>query len=135
MSTTQLRVIGFLVAAVVIFGSGVSLTRAGRPYGVALQTVHKLVALAAVVVVGVMAYQASRAGALSTLESTVVRLAGLFAVATFASGGVVSASETAPVWVLWLHRVDTRPFSHAGMHAGAGPVSAPLDTPVLRYYT
>jgi hypothetical protein len=76
MSTTQLRVIGLLVATVVIFGSGVWFTRAGRPYGVALQTVHKLVALA-----------------------------GLFAVATFASGGVVSASETAPVWVLWLHRV------------------------------
>jgi len=75
MSAIQARVIWLIVSAVVIFGSGVWLTSAGRPYAIALQTVHKLTALTAVIVIGVTVYQAMRIGALSTAESIVVWVA------------------------------------------------------------
>ena len=105
MSAIQARVIGLIVSAVVIFGSGVWLTSAGRPYAIALQTVHKLTALAAVIVSGVPVYQAMRIGVLPTAESIVAWVAAVLVIASFASGGAVSASDAEPTWVLWLHRV------------------------------
>ncbi len=107
MTTAQLRTVGLLLAAAVIFASGIWLTRTGRPYGVVLMTVHKLVDLAAVIVIGVMVYQAHLAAPLSTLEWAASGLAALLTIATFSTGGVVSASEGAPGWVLWVHRVGS----------------------------
>ena len=105
MSAIQLRAIGLILCAVVVFGTGGWLTSAGRPYGVALQTVHKLVALAAVIIIAVTVYEPMRIGAVSTGESIVIWVAGLLVIASFASGAVVSASDSAPFWVLRLHRV------------------------------
>ena len=105
MSAIQLRAIGLILCAAVVFGTGGWLTSAGRPYGVALQTVHKLVALAAVIVIAVTVYDPMRVGAVSAGESIVIWVAGLLVIASFASGAVVSASDSAPFWVLRLHRV------------------------------
>jgi hypothetical protein len=107
MTAAQWRTAGLLVSAVVVFGSGIWLTRAGRPYGVGLTTVHKLVDLAAVIVIGVMVYQSHRASPLSMSEWVVVGLAAVLAIAAFATGGVLSASEDAPAWALWIHRVGS----------------------------
>ncbi len=105
MSFEQLRVPGLALGAIVVLAAGVWLTQAGRPYGVGLMTVHKLVALAAVVVIGVMVWQASRIAPLSGTEIAVVALAALSVVAAFASGAVASAAAAAPpAWVLWTHR-------------------------------
>lgn len=105
MSTSTLRVAGLLVSGVVIFGTGIMLTRAGRPYGTAVLTVHKLVDLAAVVVIGVMVYRANRAVPLSAVEWAIVLAAALLTIATFATGGLVSASENPPEWAVRLHRI------------------------------
>jgi hypothetical protein len=107
MTAAQLRTVGFLLSAVLIFGSGIWLTRAGRPYGVGVTTVHKLVDLAVVIAIGVMVLQAHRAVPLSAFEWTVIGLAAVLAIATFATGGVLSASEGAPTWVLWVHRAGS----------------------------
>jgi hypothetical protein len=103
----QLLTIGLLLSAAVVFGSGIWLARGGRPYGVGLTTVHKLVDLAAVVVIGTMVFQAHRASPLPMVEWVVVGLAALFSIAGFITGGLVSARETIPNSVLWLHRVGS----------------------------
>lgn len=101
------RSVALAVAAVVVLASGVWLTRAGRPHSGLLLNVHKLVDLAAVVVIGVAAYQAHRAAPLSAMEWSVLAAAAFFVIAAFASGGVVSAMQAPPVAVLWLHRVGS----------------------------
>ncbi len=117
MSPAYARAAGLVAAAVVVFGSGIWLTAVGRPYSTAVTTVHKLVDLAAVIVIGVMVYQANRAAPLSALEWTVIGAAAVLVVATFASGGVVSASSDPPAWAVLVHRVA--PWL-AGIAAGAG---------------
>jgi hypothetical protein len=105
MTPVQARAIGLAVAGAVVFGTGVWLARAGRPYGTALTTVHKLVDLAAVIVIAVMVYQAQRTSPMTALEWAVVVAVAVLTIALFATGGMASAIETPPSWVLLVHRV------------------------------
>jgi hypothetical protein len=101
------RVVLLALAGVVVLATGVVLTRAERPYGAALLNVHKLVDLAAVVAIGVAIYQANRAAPFSAGAWAVVIAAAVLVVATFASGGVISAMDAPPAGVLWLHRIGS----------------------------
>jgi hypothetical protein len=107
MQDTMVRTLGFSVGAIGVLGTGVSLTRSGWPYGPVMLNVHKLVALTAVVVLGVLVYRVTRVAPLSAADWAVVVSAGLLCLAGFASGGAVTAMESAPTWVLWVHRVGT----------------------------
>lgn len=104
-----LRVVELLVSGVVIFVSGFFLTYGGRPYGTTLLNIHKLVALAAIVVIGIAAYQSNHTQALSSAQWTFLVLAAALLVTLFATGGVVSAKRDGPRWVLWLHRLAPYP--------------------------
>jgi hypothetical protein len=105
MSASLVRSLGLLIAGIIVFGTGFWLSRAGRPYGTALLTVHKLVDLGVLVAIGLMAYRASRASAPSALEWVVVAFAVVAVIAAFASGAVASASDPVPKWALVLHKV------------------------------
>jgi hypothetical protein len=105
MSASQVRSFALVLSGTIVFGTGFWLSRGGRPYGTALLTIHKLVDLGVVVAIGLMVYRAGRVSAPSTLEWAVLALATAAVVAAFASGAVVSASETAPKWVAGLHKV------------------------------
>lgn len=93
-----------LSATVIVIASGVWLTVSGRPFGTGLQNVHKLVALAGFVYLGVIVWQ-SRNGSLSGVLLTLVVSTAVLALASLASGGVVSAMSDALKGVVWLHRV------------------------------
>lgn len=99
------QVIGLAVAVVVVFGTGFRLSRRGRPYATGWLTVHKLVDLAAVVVLGVIAFTADGEVSLPPPAWLAAGLTAALLIALFASGGVLSATQKAPTWVLWVHRV------------------------------
>jgi hypothetical protein len=105
MNASVLRAAGLLLAAIVVFASGFMLTRGGRPHGTGLLTVHKLVALAAVVVIGAGVVQYGRSGALTPVAIAVAAAAAVCVVAAFASGGILSAKATPPSIVARLHAV------------------------------
>lgn len=107
VSDSLVRSLGFALAAVIVLGTGVWLTRSGWPFGAALVAVHKLVALLATVVLGILVYRATRTAPLTGADLAFVISAGVLIVVSFASGGVASASSNAPVWVLWVHRLAT----------------------------
>jgi len=100
-------VIGLGAAALVVIASGISLTRGGKPFGTALLSAHKIVALAAVVAIGVAVYDAARLGPLSHVALTATGLMAALNLTSFVSGGVVSAMDPAPTWVTWLHRIGS----------------------------
>lgn len=105
MSGDWLKVVGVAVGFVALFGTGFWLSHAGRPYGQALFTVHKLVAVAILVFIVWSAVAANRLSPLGAPAWVVVSLAGLAFVALIASGGVLSAMETPPAAVRFLHKV------------------------------
>ena len=88
-----------------IFLSGIRLSRAGRPLNVGISTLHKLISLAAGVFILVTIYQRNGAVPLSTTEWTAIAITGLCFAGTVASGGVLSSEKPMPVAVLRVHQV------------------------------
>ena len=88
-----------------IFLSGIRLSRAGRPLNVGISTLHKLISLGAGVFILVTIYQRNGAVPLSTTEWTAIAITGLCFAGTVASGGVLSSEKPMPVAVLRVHQV------------------------------
>ncbi len=103
----SLRWVWLALAAAVVFVSGVWMTRAGRPHSGLLLNVHKLVDLAAVVYMGIAFYRAYQDARFTPATWMLLAAMALVAMALFASGGVISAMGSAPVWVVRLHRVGS----------------------------
>jgi hypothetical protein len=104
MSNT-LRLVLLAIAAIVVFVTGFLLTRAGRPYSTGILTLHKIIDLAAVIFIVVQVVMVARGAGLATIDWALVGVALLLVIATFATGGILSASEQAAGWLLTAHRL------------------------------
>ncbi|ESA37666.1 hypothetical protein N836_35425 [Leptolyngbya sp. Heron Island J] len=105
MSENGLRMLGVAVAFLLVFGTGFYLTHFGRPYGVALFTVHKLVATGILVFLGVNIYKIYKTPALGGSAWLIVSLAVLAFVVMIASGSVLSAVKSSPTVIAAIHKV------------------------------
>jgi hypothetical protein len=105
MSTTQF--VGAGVFFLLILLSGYWLSRSGKPYGTIVFTIHKLISLAAVVLLGVTVYRVNRGGTLSTAGLLAAIVAGLFFLGTMVTGSLLSIpiDKPMPAIVHALHRV------------------------------
>ena len=109
MGSNVLRWVGAGAVFLVILLSGYGLSRSGKPYGTLVFTIHKLVAVAAVVTLGVTVYRMNRAGTLPAAGLLSAIVSGVFFLGTMATGGALSveaATQTAmPALVHKLHQV------------------------------
>lgn len=106
MSTTLIKSgsIGLLI--LFTLASGLLLRRMGRPHNVLISTVHKLVALGALVLLILTAFQVNRAAGLGGLQMAVVAAAVLFFVGAIAGGGWLMIVEgPAPPIARRLHQI------------------------------
>jgi len=105
MSAIEGRVFGVGLCLLLILSSGILLGRSGKPYATALITIHKLVGLAAGVLLIMIVTQAHRAAALGPVEITAIAVTVLLFVVTVATGGLLSIDKQMPPVVLRLHQV------------------------------
>lgn len=105
MSASVARFVWSALFFVGIFGSGFWLSRAGRPYNGALFTIHKLIALAAVVFLAVTIYRLGRTAGLGAWQLPAVIAAGLCFVALIVTGGLLSALEVPPPAIRVVHHI------------------------------
>jgi hypothetical protein len=98
---------GLVTSAVAVVGSGLSLTRGGRPYAAGPLAIHKLVTVAAVVFIVVAIRRVHQATSLSAAEWAIAVTAGALVLVTITAGGIVTATARAPVWLMWLHRISS----------------------------
>jgi hypothetical protein len=104
MDTTVRAVVAGLFF-LLIFLSGVRLSRAGRPLNVGISTIHKLISLAAGVFLLVSIHQRNGVVPLSAAEWTAIVVTGLCFAGTVASGGLLSFEKPMPAAVLRVHQV------------------------------
>lgn len=98
----MIRISIFSIAIVIIIYTGILLSKSDYPFGTILLTMHKLVSLAVAVIIGVTAYKSpSLAGGTLVFIITAV----FVYILSFISGGITSAIEYAPNWVVWTHRI------------------------------
>ena len=105
MSANQIRIVAIALLFLVIFASGYWLSHSGKPRHAAILTIHKLASLAAVVFLGVVAYQTNRVTSLGAVEWTALVSAGALFLGTMATGGLVSLSNPMPAAISTLHRM------------------------------
>jgi hypothetical protein len=103
--TTEMRIAtaGLLFAAAL--GSGIWLRRVGRPLNTLIFTLHKLIALAVVVLAVLTIVQLSGGQDLTTLGLVAMAAAGLFVLVSFATGAWLSIVKSAPAALSIVHKL------------------------------
>ena len=120
MSGTESRFAGAGLFFLLIFLSGIWLSRSGRPLSGVLLTIHKLISLAAAVFLVVTVYQMNQVATLSGMELIVLVVTGLLFLGTGIIGGVLSTDKPLPGAMLRLHQI--------------GPILTVLSTAVTLYF-
>ena len=105
MSTAQLQVAGAGLFFLFIFLSGIWLSNSGKPLNVIILTIHKLIALAAVVFLVMTTYQINQVAKLSATELIASVVTGLFFLGTIISGGLLSTGKPMPAAILTMHQI------------------------------
>ena len=85
--------------------SGLWLSRSGKPLKTGIFTVHKLIALAAVVVTALQTYNALTILDVEPIMIALIVVIGLCVVALFATGALMSAEKTGYRSLLMIHKI------------------------------
>jgi hypothetical protein len=104
MNTTARAIVTGL-SFVLIFLSGIWLSRTGRPLHVGLSTMHKLISLATGIFLLATLYQRNRMVPLTTTEWIAIVVTGLCFLGNVVSGGLLSTDKPMPTAVLRVHQV------------------------------
>lgn len=105
MTTGQLQIAGAGIFALFIFLSGFWLSRLGKPYNGMVFNIHKLIALAAVVLFVITLYRTNQVAALRPVELAASIVTGLLILGLFATGALMSIAKPMPTIVLKLYHV------------------------------
>jgi len=105
MTTNHFRILYTIAFFLLIFLTGFWLSRGGRPYGILLITVHKLLSVGVVVFLTVVIVRISRTVGLSSAELIAAVITGVFFLGTIATGGLLSAAKPMPTIVHQLHQI------------------------------
>ncbi len=106
MNTTQTQYAYTVLFLLFIFISGFLLSRGGKPYGVGIFTVHKLIGLAAGIFLGVRVYRAHQAAPLGPTEIAAIVVAVVLFIGTVVAGGLLSTEDPVPVVVSRIHKIS-----------------------------
>ena len=90
---------------ILTLGVGFWLSRSGKPYNGLIFNIHKLIALAAVVVTAIQTFNALKIGEVQPLLSVLLIVIGLCAVALFVTGALMSANKLAYDSLLTIHKI------------------------------
>ncbi len=105
MHPHQTRVIGIGLLFLFIFISGFWLSRLGRPYSGLILTLHKLLSLAALILLVIIIYKVHQTTHLEALAVMMSLICGLFFVGTIVTGGLLSTGRSAAPLTLTLHQI------------------------------
>ncbi len=105
MNTASFKIVILGGCFLFVFLSGFWLSHAGKPLNGVVLAFHKLLSLAALVLLAVTVYGAVQATAGAHPAGIVFVAAGLLFIATIATGGLLSTGKPVAEWVGALHRV------------------------------
>ena len=94
---------GVLFILTLVFGFWLS--RSGKPYNGLIFNIHKLIALAAVIVAAIRAFNALKIVEAQPILIALLILLGLCAVALFVTGALMSANKPAHDRLLTTHKI------------------------------
>ncbi len=93
MNTLTSRIVWTGALFILVFLSGLWLNRMGRPINSVVLTIHKLIALGTLILIGVTIYQVNQVNPLTAAAWIAVGLTGLLFVVTIIVGGLLSLEQ------------------------------------------
>ena len=105
MKTIDVRIMSAVIFYILAIASGVWVTKLGRPLNTGVFTLHKLIALAALILIIVIVRTLANGIALSPAAVVCIVLTFIFFIAMFATGAVLSFEKPAPGFVLLMHKI------------------------------
>ena len=102
---TKSRIVVIAVLFLLKFLFGFWLNRTGKPYNVAILTVHKLISLATVAFIAIAVHRLRGDVGLSAAEISAIIVTGLLFLLAIVSGGLLSIDKPAHVAILLAHKV------------------------------
>jgi hypothetical protein len=93
------------IVFVLTVATGVWLSRSGKPLNMAIFTIHKLIALAVVVVTAMQMYTVLKGSNPQALLVGLIILAGICVVALFVTGALLSQAKPVSDILLTIHKV------------------------------
>ncbi len=102
-STSRIIVVGLLFLFTFVFG--IWLSSSGKPYNSVLFTIHKLIALGAVILTAVTVYQLRADVEIRALILGAMVVTALLFLALFVSGALLSIGKPDHVVILIIHRI------------------------------
>jgi hypothetical protein len=100
-----MAIVGAGLSFLLIFLSGIWLSRSGKPLNNIILTIHKLISLAAAVFLVVTIYQTNQVATLSGIEAIAAGVTGLLFLGTGIAGGLLSTDKPVPAAISWMHRI------------------------------
>ena len=105
MNTIQMKITITAGLLLCIFAFGFWLSRSGKPYNQVIFTIHKLIALGAVIYLGTTVHKIHQAASLNPANMTIIMLTALCGLIAFVTGALLSTNQAMPLIVLRLHQV------------------------------
>jgi hypothetical protein len=105
MNTIQSKALGAGLFFLFIFLSGFWLSQSGKPLNSLIFTIHKLIAVAAVVFLATTLHRSNQVAPLSTVALIASAVTGVCFLGTIVTGGLLSIGKEMPEAVLTMHQV------------------------------
>jgi hypothetical protein len=101
VSKFMLPGIGFVLTV----ASGIWLSSIGKPLNTIIFTLHKLIALAAVILTGIQVYKTLQEMGIQALPMVLIVLTGLCVIALFVTGALLSLGKPVDEVLLTIHKI------------------------------
>ncbi|HEY3310676.1 MAG TPA: hypothetical protein VGK00_03455 [Anaerolineales bacterium] len=105
MSATFVRILTAVLFFLFIFALGFWLSRSGKPYNIIIFTIHKLIAMGAIVYLAVTVHKVSQVSPLDSAQIIAIIITLLCFLTTILTGGLVSLARPMPPIVTSLHHL------------------------------
>ena len=106
---TSVMILKFILSGLLIaisVGSGIWLSKMGRPLKTAIFTLHKLVSVTAITLTGTVIYQLQKTTEEDKTEILFMAATGLFFVFAFVTGALLSFERPVNKIILFIHRLS-----------------------------
>jgi len=110
-----LKIILPAVLFILVIASGFWVTRSGKPYHTGIFTLHKLAALATVVLTVINLTKLVKVMPAQSIIILMIIIAGLSVIALFATGALMSIQKDLNKAWVWVHRVGVLLLAGSGM--------------------
>ena len=105
MNITIWGIVGILLMFVAIMGTGFWISKGGKPYNTVIFTLHKLISIAAVVLLTIITIQTNNSSGLNAAGLAGVITSGCLLVGTLVTGGMLSVDKVMPSIVIRMHQI------------------------------